>query len=312
MPLSLSLHNGEPIKPVVLLIHGLGMNNYFWTEPTKCMVLGGMAPLTVFLADQFKETGRAISFGSADPYNHGLWNFLQAAGFSLASWSQSQPLGPIQIAVEELRTALHVVRSKWPGKSVYIIGHSRGGVIARRVLLDGNLRDIEGLITICSPHAGTAMAKFSRYLKPAGILLEKIVPHKSKAHLTKTLSRIAQFFQSPAIAELTPEAEFIAAIKKPLPQEMRKLSFGGTSPALFQAIVSLPGGRHKTIKFPDLLAGIIPAGHFPRELTPGFGDGLVTAHSARLAGSQHYDFPVNHVKAAYDHKIHEIIRTFLS
>jgi hypothetical protein len=81
---------------------------------------------------------------------------------------------------------------------------------------------------------------------------------------------------------------------------------------LFQVIVRLPSGNHKVVKFPDLLAGAIPSGHLPRELTPGLGDALVTAESAELSGSKHYNFPDNHVKAAYDNKIHSIILDFLS
>jgi pimeloyl-ACP methyl ester carboxylesterase len=258
------------------------------------------------------NVGNTISFGSVDPQIQGLWNCLKSGGFSLASWTQSQPLGPIQHAIDELKTAMDTVRNKWPGKAIYIIGHSRGGLIARRFLLEKSGGDIEGLVTICSPHSGTGMAKFSRYLKPAGVLVEKIIPRKSKATLTKALNRVSTFLQSPAIAELEPESEFIVSLQKKLPRKIRKLSFGGTSPALFQVIVRLPSGNHKVVKFPDLLAGAIPSGHLPRELTPGLGDALVSAESAELSGSKHYNFPDNHVKAAYDNKIHSIILDFLS
>jgi hypothetical protein len=156
------------------------------------------------------------------------------------------------------------------------------------------------------------MAKFSPYLKPAGVFLKKIIPGKSKAKLTDALERLSDFLQSPAIEELTPDSELIASIKKPLPKQLRKLSFGGTSPALFQLIVRLNNDIYKTIKFPDMLAGPIPSGHLPKELTPGLGDALVSAKSARLLGSKHYDFPDNHVRAAYDHNIHKIILDFLS
>jgi pimeloyl-ACP methyl ester carboxylesterase len=306
------MHNGESGLPVVILIHGLGMNNYFWVDPKKCFVLGGLAPLTIFLTDAVEKTNRSISFGYVDPHIQGLWNCLKTNGFSLASWTQSQPLGPIQIAINELKTVLETVRHKWPGKTIYLIGHSRGGLIARRLLLEESTSNIEGILTICSPHSGTNMAKFSRYLKPAGVLLEKIIPGKSKATLTKAMSRLAEFLQSPAIGELEPESEFMAAIQKPLPQGLHKLSFGGTSPALFQVFVSLPSGEHKVVKFPDLLAGIIPAGHLPSELTPGLGDALVSKESAKLPGGRHYNFPSNHVKAAYDDKIHTKILNFLS
>jgi pimeloyl-ACP methyl ester carboxylesterase len=312
MKLSLKTHPGKPEMPVVLLIHGLGMNNYFWVDPQKCFVLGGLAPLTIFLTDAEGIPDNTISFGSLDPDTQGLWNCLKSEGFSLASWTQSQPLGPIQIAIDELKTALAKIRNKWPDKPVYLVGHSRGGLIARRHLLEEPAPDIEGLITIASPHSGTDMAKFSRYLKPAGVLLEKIIPGKSKVMLTKALTRLSVFLQSPAIEELTPDSEFISSIKKPLPKQLRKLSFGGTSPALFRIIVRLNADNYKTIKFPDMLAAPILSDHLPRELTPGLGDALVSAKSARLPGSKHYDFPDNHVRAAYDHKIHKIILDFLS
>jgi pimeloyl-ACP methyl ester carboxylesterase len=312
MKLSLKTHAGKPEMPVVILIHGLGMNNYFWVDPNKCFVLGGLAPLAIFLTDTAEKSDNTISFGSLDPDIQGLWNRLKSGGFSLASWTQRQPLGPIQVAIDELKTALDTVKNKWPNKPIYLVGHSRGGLIARRFLLEEPTTDIEGLITIASPHLGTGMAKFSLYLKPAGVLLEKIIPSKSKVMLTKALGRLSEFLQSPAIEELTPDSEFMASIKKNLPKQLRKLSFGGTSPALFQLIVRLPADNHKIIKFPDMLANAIPSGHLPRELTPGLGDALVSATSARLPGSKHYDFPDNHVRAAYDHKIHAIILDFLS
>ena len=312
MKFSLKTHTGKPEMPVVLLIHGLGMNNYFWMDPEKCFVLGGLTPLTIFLTDTPEKPDNTISFGSAEPDIQGLWDCLKDAGFSLASWTQSQPLGPIQVAIDELKTALSTARNKWPDKPVYLVGHSRGGLIAKHFLLEEPVTDIEGIITIASPHSGTGMAKFSRYLKPAGILLEKIIPNKSKVMLAKALGRLSTFLQSPAIEELRPDSKFINSIKKPLPKQMKKLSFGGTSPALFQLSVRLPSDNYKIIGFPDMLAGAIPSVHLPNELTPGLGDALVTAKSAKLSGSKHYDFPDNHVKAAYDHNIHAIILDFLS
>jgi len=309
--LSLKMQDGKPEMPVVVLIHGLGMNNDFWIDPEKCFVLGGLAPLTVFLSDLPEKGEKTISFGRMAPHMQGLWHSLQAAGFSLASWSQSQPLGPVQIALAELKSVLGAVAAKWPGKPVFLIGHSRGGIIARRYLLDEGTDGIGGLITICTPHAGSGMAKFSPYLKPAGSLLEKILPRNARTSLTRALNRLAGFLQSPAIAELRPESEFMATLQGKLPKKICRLSFGGTSPALFQLIVRLPAGKQRTIKFPDLLTGIIPGGHLPRELTPGAGDALVSAASARLPGARHYDFPVNHVRAAFDGKVHEIILAFL-
>jgi len=311
MKLSLKTHTGRPDLPVVVLIHGLGMNNYFWEDPRKCHVLGGLAPLTIFLFDTAGQPKNAISFGSASPDLRGLWACLEKEGFSLVSWSQQQPLGPIRLAIEELKNVVSYARNNWPDRPLYLIGHSRGGLIAKYFLLEEKADDIAGLVTICSPHSGTGMAKFLRYLKPVGVFLEKIIPNGSRAMLTKSLGRLSTFFQSPALQELVPDAEFIASLQRPLPKKLERLSFGGTSPSLFQLTIRLPAGKCKIIKFPDMLCRAVPSEHFPKELTPGFGDALVSAKSARLSGSRHYDFPNNHVRSAYDRKIHEIIVDFL-
>ena len=312
MALSLKLHNGMPGLPAIILIHGLGMNNYFWVDPKKCFVLGGLAPLTIFLANAAGKPENTLSFGTMEHDMQGLWKRLQKAGFSLASWTQSQPLGPIQVAIDELGAVMATVQNKWPNKPVYLVGHSRGGLIARKFLLEGKIPDIKGLITICSPHAGTGMAKFVRYLKPTGSFLEKIIPHQSKAALAKALGRLAEFLQSPAIEELAPGSAFLSSLGKTLPKQIRKLSFGGTSPALFQLVLRLPAQNYKIIKFPDMLVGAIPSVHLPHELTPGLGDALVTAESAKLSGSIHHNFPNNHVKSAYDKEIQKMILAFLS
>ena len=312
MELSLKLHNGMPGLPAIILIHGLGMNNYFWVDPKKCFVLGGLAPLTIFLANAAGKPENTLSFGTMEHDMQGLWKRLQKAGFSLASWTQSQPLGPIQVAIDELGAVMATVQNKWPNKPVYLVGHSRGGLIARKFLLEGKIPDIKGLITICSPHAGTGMAKFVRYLKPTGSFLEKIIPHQSKAALAKALGRLAEFLQSPAIEELAPGSAFLSSLGKTLPKQIRKLSFGGTSPALFQLILRLPAKNYKIIKLPDMLVGAIPSVHLPHELTPGLGDALVTAESAKLSGSIHHNFPNNHVKSAYDKEVQKMILAFLS
>lgn len=297
--------------PAIVLIHGLGMNNYFWVNPEQCYVLGGLAPLTIFLNSETEKFDNTISFGSSTRTLESFWDCLCREGFSIVSWTQSQPLGPIQVAVNELQTAVQNLRQEWPGRRIYLVGHSRGGLIARQFLSTENSRDIGGLVTICSPHSGTGMAKFQRYLKPAGSFLEKILPHNAKRTLPKALSRMAIFLQSPAIAELEPGSEFISGLKKNMPEQMSKLSIGGTNPALFYMYLRLPGDHHKVIKFPDLFAEAVPSGHLPKELLLGQGDGLVTAESANLDGSNHFNFSVNHVKAAYDKNIQALILDFL-
>ena len=79
---------------------------------------------------------------------------------------------------------------------------------------------------------------------------------------------------------------------------------------MFQVIVRLPAGNHKVVKFPNLLAGLIPSGHLPGKLTPGLGDARVSAESVKFSAGKYYNFTGNHVKASYDKKIHGIILDF--
>lgn len=309
---SLTFHQGSSGKPVIILIHGLGMNSNIWTDPEKCFVLGGLAPLTVFLSDPPGDTEKRVSMGNVHPGITGLWYRLAAEGFSIVSWSQSQPLGPISVSINELGKTVAWVRRKWPTKKIYLVGHSRGGLIARKYLHQEPPENILGLVTICSPHAGTDMAKYAGYLNPTGFLLERILPSQSQTAIAKALKRLSLFLQSPAINELSPDAGFIHSFTDPLPAKFRLLSFGGTSPALFQIYYKLnQQAEYTTLLFPDLLVRAIPSEFLPPELTPGLGDALVSSKSSRLAGSKHYDYPVNHVKAAFDDNIHNKVINFL-
>ena len=305
-------HTGKPDKPVVILVHGLGMNRYIWDDPDKCFVLGGLAPLTTFLAESPGNTEKAVTTGVVDPRIQGLWHRLAAEGFFIVSWSQSQPLGPIEVAIDEMKKTVSWVREQWPGRQIYLVGHSRGGLIARQYLLQEDPEDVVGLVTICSPHAGTQMAKYAGYLGPTGSFLEKILPAESQTAVATALKRLSLFLQSPAIEELRPEADFIQSIGDSLPEKLRLLSFGGTSPALFQVYYKF--NQHKeftALKFPDFLVRALPAVFLPPELTPGSGDALVSSISSRLAGSTHHDFPVNHVKAVFDANIQNTVLDFL-
>ena len=305
-------HSGIPGKPVVVLIHGLGMNSHIWTDPDKCFVLGGLAPLTIFLTDSPGSTENKVTLGKVHPGIKGLWDRLAAEGFSIVSWSQSQPLGPIAVAIDELKETVEWARNKWPAEQIYLVGHSRGGLIARKYLLLKQPENVSGLVTICSPHAGTQMAKYGGYLTPTGSFLEKILPTESQTAVATALKRLSLFLQSPAIEELSPKADFIHSIVEPLPEKVRLLSFGGTSPALFQVYYKFNQNKEFTaLKFPDLLVRAVPAIFLPPELTPGSGDALVSSLNSRLIGSTHYDYPVNHVKAAFDTDIQDTILRFL-
>lgn len=54
MKLDITIHKGRSDRPVVIFIHGLGMDKYFWTDPANTKVFGKNIPMKVFAA---KKTG---------------------------------------------------------------------------------------------------------------------------------------------------------------------------------------------------------------------------------------------------------------
>jgi len=313
MKLDLTFHTGKPLKPAVILIHGLGVNRYFWENPEKCNVFGGLFPLTVFLSKTPVANHRSvISGGVPDPALKGLFARLSEAGFSIASWSQRQPIGPISSASAELQEVFQRTKEKWPGRPLYLIGHSRGGLIAKKFLLEHRDDDVHGLITLGTPFKGTNMAGFAVYLRPIAGILEKMVPKDSQSKMAEAISRLTMYLKSAATQELLPQSELIESIKGPLPGRFKKISFGGTDPSLFKLYVkSLAGGEWNILPFPDLLLKAVPANRLPDELKSGLGDALVSARSSVLEGSVHYDIPTNHVGIAYDKGVQDMILEFL-
>lgn len=310
--LNCSMTPGLPEKPVVILIHGLGMTRHFWSDPETCQVLGGLAPLTTFLNDSPPATPSAGIFrGTSTASRHGFLELLTRDGFTVAAWNQTQPLGPIAVAVDELGLVLQRVQQQWPGKPVYLIGHSRGGLIARKYLQENSKCKIAGLVTLCSPHRGTRLAEFGSYLTRSGPLLARILPQKAQGALGLALQRLAIFLQSQAIDELKPDSPFINSLTRP--PDTATLSIGGTSPALFTLYLRVKYGQDwKLLSFPEILLTPLPTNRLPEELKQGAGDGLVTSTSAELPNADHYNFNVNHVQAAYSPKIQEVVRDFLN
>jgi len=306
-------HEGRSNRPVLIFIHGLGMNRHFWTDPGRCQALGGLASLTLFLSlPPTQDAPSCYSAGIYDSKLQGLGTRLAAAGYSVVSWSQQQPVGPLAAGVEELAAVVKETKKRWPGRLIFLVGHSRGGLIAKQYLLDAGCDRVAGLITIGTPHAGSKMANFSKYLHPAGLLLKKVLPTEARKKSFTALTRLSAFLNSPAAAELCPESPLIASLRRPLPASVATLSFGGTDPVLFRLFVrGRTAAPWRTLAFPEILVGALPERRLPPELRPGRGDGLVAADSAVLPGGHHYDFPANHVKIAYDGAIQDLILDFL-
>jgi pimeloyl-ACP methyl ester carboxylesterase len=306
------LQEGTAQKPVVVLIHGFGMNGHFWEQPESCLVLGGLASLTLFLADH-PPIGekKGLAAGRTSEKMEGLGLRLINDGFSTVSWSQSEPLGPISLAVDELATVMDIVHQRFDGRPIWLLAHSRGGLVARSFLQENNSKDITGLITLGTPHDGTELALLARYLQPVGAFFRNLLPSAGgRGKVLKAMRRVADFLSSDAIAELKPDAALIQSLQRPLPSTMALFSFGGTDPGLF-SLYRRNGESWRKLTFPDFLLRLIPDQKIPPELMSGKGDGLVSSASARLPGGEHANFEVNHVRLAFEPTIYRKISGIL-
>lgn len=64
-------------------------------------------------------------------------------------WGQMRALVPV----------MHYLRQRHVGESLYLVGHSAGGVLARLYMVQYPEAAVQALITIASPHLGTATAE---------------------------------------------------------------------------------------------------------------------------------------------------------
>jgi pimeloyl-ACP methyl ester carboxylesterase len=289
MKTDIVVSEGEAKKPACVFIHGLGMNKFAWTDPTKAKVMGGLMPMSLLLRGH--------------PEMKTLYHDLMSGGYTVAAWSQSRPLGPVRIALDELKEVigrLEGVRHN----GIILIGHSRGGLIAREAGLAGSSREnrLRGIVTLCSPHRGSGMAGWAVYASPLAALLRPLVPERQRGTLSKTLKKSVDFLQSSAVREIMPGSEFLEGMSTEKPKGAYCLSVGGTNGTL----VTLPG----RLALPDGIRAVMEDRILPEEMCSGKGDGLVTARSSVLSSAdEHLDFPVNHAEVIVDPEVRGAVCT---
>lgn len=288
--LDIALEHGSPDLPACVLIHGVGMNKHFWSAPEEARVMGSLLPLTAMLSgyDEMRT----------------LYHDLSVEGFTVLTWSQARPVGPTREGADELRRTMDIL---WriPHSGLILIGHSRGGLIARAALAQsGFLPDGEkllGLITLSTPHAGSELSRWALHAgRLTSLLNERIKDPDERRSVLGTLKNMLGFVESKGVKELLPGSDLLASLPACAPLDTYSLSIGGTDPAL----LSLPG----IFSFPSSLEAVFPSRLFPDEMTEGKGDGLVAARSARLPGAlEHLDFHVNHAAVVVDPQVRKAV-----
>ncbi len=314
MDLDITLIKGNTARPVAIFIHGLGVDKGMWIDPLETRIFAKNVPMKYFAAKQPKvcslTTGKKrkkLTIGDIPKRVDTLWDILKDRGFNLVCWSQKRPAGPISAAVEELEEVMRLVRKTFPGRPAAFIGHSRGGLVARKFMEKGP-PEIKALITVSSPHSGSSLALLRKYLRPASSALKVILPENTHGTASEVLKRLRDLIEGDASKELLPGSDFFKNLKDSPAEGISYLSFGGTKTKLLTVYRCEKRDKKLHPKpfltIPDSLLKVFPASVLPDELKPGKGDFLVSAKSSVLPWAlEHYNVPANHISILWNKKV---------
>ncbi len=315
MELDIIIHKGRPDKPAVILIHGLGMDKDFWVAPLDTKIFVRNVPLKIFAATRPRpcaiQKRKKLTVGNIPQKIDNLWTSLVEKEFNTICWSQRRPVGPISAAVEELNEIMCQVKSLFSKRPVALIGHSRGGLIARK-LLEKKIPEIKALITLSTPHAGSGLAQFGRYLAPISAALRSMLPRNTHGTVAEVIKRFSELVEGNGTKELLPGSEFYKNLKDSPVEGVNYLSFGGTKTKLLTVYKWKKKDEkiypNPLFTIPDSLLKVFPASNLPYELRPGKGDLLVSVKSSMLPwASRHYNMPLNHISITWNKKVNNII-----
>jgi pimeloyl-ACP methyl ester carboxylesterase len=346
---------GQGRGPIIVLIHGLGMTEGVWTEPYKGRLLGGLLPFRYVLTDLHNNPPlRNLGFYDSEPKRkirgltlstpleylpdppESFWQYLQGKGYDLITWTQKRPSGPMEEGVKELNHILGLVKKRFPKRRFVLIGHSRGGLIARRYL-DKFYKykgEIAAIITLSAPHHGSRLALFGRALSPIIKALALLIPDELGKVKTESLvkaegliKRIKEVSRGEAISELSPDSKFLRGLGDERIDDIYYATFGGINPTLTRLylmqydktsyIRKEKGFEWKIIakeifSIPDILTKFTPKGFIPEELRPGEGDGLVSIKSAHLEwANERHNLPLNHAMILIDPEVKKRVAEIL-
>jgi pimeloyl-ACP methyl ester carboxylesterase len=272
---------GDRTKPLVIFIHGMGMDANMWAKPALARVLGGEYPLSVLIE------GKELKNSFHD---------LRSKRYPVLVWSQKRPVGPVCVAVEELSEIVANYESK-SGTGIILVGHSRGGLIAR-LFSQKHSAPVRGIITIGTPHKGSSMAKWAIYVSPITTALKSLTNWNDK-EVKSAMHRVLAFLSGDEIKEMLPGSDLLKRLSDKRAPGPRIVSIGGTDPALVKI--------GKT-SLPSILTSIIPEKMLPAEMQEGKGDGFVSAESAVYPdGDEHRNFHVHHAGLIFDREVREYI-----
>lgn len=304
MRLPIYFFKGRTDKPAIVFIHGLGMDATQWLSPSETRIFAGTLPLSALtrtppeplkLREKPAILPEKFSIGNTYPLNSSF-NDLKQKGYTVITWSQTKPLDSINYALKELEYVVQFA-SSLSDRGIILIGHSRGGLIARK-FIENSKENIKGLITVATPHRGSNMAEWVQNISTISKLVKpfiRIFPERAE----RIIKKLMEFLQCEAVKELLPDSLFIKSLKK---IETENFFFiAGYKVDLFNIYawklkkenalsVLYP---EKIFSFPQSLLSLLPEKLIPPEWKEG--DGLVSVESA-MDSSSGKIFELNHAE----------------
>jgi Asp-tRNA(Asn)/Glu-tRNA(Gln) amidotransferase A subunit family amidase len=316
--------DGDPDRPLVLLLHGTGGtvsdmttpaahpdNNYDFAVPFPPDVTVGWR--------EYPGVG-VWSCCDLDPKKDiRSWrDVLRLYKFRTAAYSQVDNAGFLARPVEELGVVMAALVRAFPRTPFVLLAHSRGGLLTRKFLKDAGAlaAPVRTVITLHSPHTGSDLASVAVFLRRR---IEDLRAIGGDVVLA-ALGWLLDIVDSEAYAELAVGGDFLLDLAKgeeALP-EVDYFTFGGVSVRLTRVRTwtytldsaipqwHWPPFQHRRSEGPaplvspllDTLPDLVD------EIADGRGDMLTADARTRLPFAVHQTNRINHAEALWDPILH--------
>src|SRR5205814_43879 len=187
---------------------------------------------------------------------HNWFDYLAGLGFTVATWSQPghsfDDALPSALAAFDSLLAQTSARNPGAPPPIALLGHSRGGLLIRRVLKDrrtgATVVRVKWVITLHTPHRGSELGQYPGRLVAETIdIIDCCAPSRVPAPLKPQLKKVVTEAMRPMTKilvdfesrELTPNSPMLRDLARgetAIPG-MKYFTFGGVSPSLFRLYV---------------------------------------------------------------------------